>query len=527
MKKSINRFLSVLLAAALLCSLFAFVPVSAAEGETVEPLLTVKADSNYFTGSQASYYDFDSVVDENGDVFVTVEYKVFAAQKLLVNIDIAELTYDSSVLEWKPEYNMYGTGHDAKIDFFPFAAENDLAPGVVHKTGEGRIVANFSTINRAYLYPESGSEAVTVVKAVFKVLHPEAVNGTTTVKCDVEYLAVCDETATNPYVQYQVINKGNVNEGLNLGETTSSLISPKVTLFAGQNLSLGGDIAVQFYLNLTADQLTKGVTVDFAWCDKTDSVEVTQDNFKNGRGYEAVCHVAPAEMAYDITAKVTVGNKQMREEKHYSPCDYADTFFSDAYHDRFIQGGAQEYTYQAFKTLIKAMLDYGSCAQKAFDRLDVPLANKGHDYLTNEVTAETVGFHQEEINRNALAEYGLQYRTTTNVYLTTTTIRHYFTVTDWAKLNAAEGKFLFAGKPVTYSVNYNKENDIYFDLTGIASGKLYNSYTFSVDNQYTLKSSVYDYIYRCLISTKVSPATTDLVKAAYRYGEAAIKCFGR
>ena len=224
MRKRIKTMLSAFLAASMLASVLAVsaVPASAVDAE-IEAPLTVKATSNYFPDTENKYYGLSEFQDENGDVFVTVEYKLLADQKYLINTDIGELTYDPNVLEWDEEYNKFSNGNNKKLDFFPFATEYNFGTGVIHKTAEGRIVANYSSIKpAAWAYNEDGS-AVTVVKAVFKVLDREA--GETTVNCSVKYLAMCDESEPTPHVQHQVIYNGVVNFNLNLGETLSTVIS--------------------------------------------------------------------------------------------------------------------------------------------------------------------------------------------------------------------------------------------------------------------------------------------------------------
>ena len=225
MRKRIKTMLSAFLAASMLASVLAVsaVPASAVDAE-VEAPLTVKATSNYFPTTENKYYGLSDFEDENGDVFVTVEYKLFADEKYLINIDVGEFTYDPDVLEWSEDYNKFMLDQNSVLDFFPFAAEYNRGIGVVHKTEEGRIVANYSSIRpAAWAYEEDGS-AATVVRAVFKVLDREA--GVTTVNCSVKYLALCDEPEPTPHVQHQIVDNGTVND-LGLGETLSTVISPE------------------------------------------------------------------------------------------------------------------------------------------------------------------------------------------------------------------------------------------------------------------------------------------------------------
>lgn len=509
MKTNVKRFISVLLAAVMLCGLLAIVPVSAEE--PAPKTLTVMTTSNFFEPSETTF-------TVNGETFVYVDFKMYAQDKLLVNADIRGLTYDSDVLEWKEEYNQIRSGRDAKINFFAAADELGI-DSVVRKTREGRIIGNFSSVSTPIPAFGKNNEPITVVTAVFKVLKPDA--GSTTVDCQVNYMALCDaEKSGSPEVQYQAVSNYNKNTSLDF-ITTDSDVAGEQNLFAGQTISLYGDIAVNFYLNLTAEQIAQGVEVYFTWNNKAP--DPVTPSLNNNR-YCATCNVAPAEMADIITVKVKIGKEMMRQTKQYSVCEYTDVILNESYktdHD------LPDDLYQALSLLIKAMLDYGTKAQAAF-RTDVvppPPANGGTDYLNyDDVTTGIVPYRQKEVNSDMLeAEYGLKYYNSTIIYLTEITMRHYFTVTDWDKFNAVKDAVTFDGEPVNY---INKgTNLICFDLKGINASQLGEMKTLSVNGDYKLNSSVYDYVYRCLESTRVTDKTKALVKATYRYGEAANEYF--
>ena len=171
--------------------------------------LKVVAASNFFAGSSKTFESVENYADASGNIFVTVSYKLKANNMYLVNLDIDELTYDPTVLEWKEEYNTYGTGSSAVIDFFPFAAEEGLGAGTVHQTANGRIVGNYSSVNpAAFAFNEDGS-AITAVKATFKVIKPDA--GSTTVTCNADVVTYCDTSEERPYMKYIAIDKKTVN----------------------------------------------------------------------------------------------------------------------------------------------------------------------------------------------------------------------------------------------------------------------------------------------------------------------------
>ena len=184
----------------------------------------VNAKSNFFAENSYIFQDVSSFEDANGDVYVTVEYKLLALNKYIINVDVDELTYDPAVLEWSEAYNTYGEGQNAVIDFFPFAAEEGKGEGVIQKTANGRIVGNYSTVTSpAYAYSES-NEAVTVVAATFKVLDENA--GETDVVCNVDTLSLCDQNVAEPYMQYLPIDKKVVNAADKAKATYETAVYP-------------------------------------------------------------------------------------------------------------------------------------------------------------------------------------------------------------------------------------------------------------------------------------------------------------
>ena len=168
----------------------------------------VNAASNFFAAGSKS-------VDADGNVYVTVEYKLQANNMYLINIDIDELTYDPAVLEWQESYNMYGS----VVDLFPFAAEDNFGPGTYQLTAPGRLVGNYTSVKpAAWAYGEH-NDPITAVKAVFKVKDLSA--GETTVTCNVDTLSFCSESVTEPYMQYIAIDK-KVVDAANKAKATYS-----------------------------------------------------------------------------------------------------------------------------------------------------------------------------------------------------------------------------------------------------------------------------------------------------------------
>ena len=167
---------------------------------------TVKGTSNFFPESVLEFEDLSTYEDENGNVFIAVEYSLDAPGKSLINADVA-LTWDKNVLEYKEAYNQ----SNGMLNFFPFAVEQGMGAGMVNTfddSNNGRIRANYTNISPA----AKAYDDITVVKAVFKVLDRTA--GETVVNCYVDTISLDDDTATQPSANYSLLNGGVVDEEL-------------------------------------------------------------------------------------------------------------------------------------------------------------------------------------------------------------------------------------------------------------------------------------------------------------------------
>ena len=216
-----KKLLSVLLAVVMLCTAASCYAASAATTES--HVLNVISESNFFPTVKNTYYDISQLEDENGDIFLTFEYKLNAPQMYVINVDIDELVWDSNVLEWKREYNLYGTGRNARVNMFPFVVEPGLGAGVINQTSDSRIVGNFSAVQPAvYAYNEDGTP-VTLVKAVFKLLDKNA--KTVTVRCNMDTVSYCDEDEEEPEARYIAVSGCDIGDSYDMG-SYSSFISP-------------------------------------------------------------------------------------------------------------------------------------------------------------------------------------------------------------------------------------------------------------------------------------------------------------
>ena len=205
-----RKIISIIIAAIMIVSMAAINGPSAFAAESKNSF-TLETTSNFFPSVANTYSDLTKFEDENGDVFVTVEYKLIAPDKYLINLQMDELTWDPNVLEFKEAYNKVGKGKSAKLNVFAFAVAQGQGTGVVNTFGDtngGRIVGNYTQIiNPAFAYDMDDDEnytPVTVVKAVFKVLDRDAI--TTTVDCCVHTLSLDDDDEVMPDSKYKVVH---------------------------------------------------------------------------------------------------------------------------------------------------------------------------------------------------------------------------------------------------------------------------------------------------------------------------------
>ena len=304
-------------------------------------------------------------------------------------------------------------------------------------------------------------------------------------------------------------------------EITDTKTVPGQVFFIGNTLSLQGDIAVNFYLNLTAEQAAQG-QIDFKWIvngkENTSSFDLSKSQKPANNGYyKATCNIAPAEMSSDITATLIVDGQEV-STNIYSVSRYADVILNDAdYVEAYVEQYGQA-KYDALVDLIHAMFDYGTRAQERFEVDQDTLVNGGEYTFTDAVTPDMIPVTKGDMEKN-LSDYGLKYKGSSVVLLTNITIRHYYQIEDQTKFDAVKDSVTFNGSPVTYTV---KDGEIYFELENISARNLDKVYTLNIGGtEYTY--SVFDYA-RSVLSKTGSDAnvkTQELVTAMYHYNQKA------
>ncbi len=292
--------------------------------------------------------------------------------------------------------------------------------------------------------------------------------------------------------------------------------------YTGHSLTLSGDIAINFFVDLT-DEQAENNTMNFSWTvegnEKTATSALVKDT-KTGY-YKAVCAIAVAEMTYGVTASVNVGGKVYSD--NYSAVNYAKQVLSSEYRTYFLKNSTEE-KYNKLASLVKTMLNLGAKAQAQFERDINNPADKDIDYTPEEVTADTIGDTGASDMYSGVEKYGLEYRGTTILYLSETSLRHYYKIVDQDKFDAVKDSVTFGSDtPVDYSV---RGDEIYYELKNISASKLDTLFSLKIGTD-DYKYSVLDYVKMCLNSTSADEKMKELAKATYLYNQAANNYFGR
>ena len=276
-------------------------------------------------------------------------------------------------------------------------------------------------------------------------------------------------------------------------------------VFMGHSISLNGDIGVNYYLNVSP-----GAELHFEWYNKTFEHTVTEEDYDAASGYYKVqVNVAAAEMNCPIAATCS---EPVFEPDVFSVREYADEILdseSEFSADYIAQNG--ERMYGLLTDLVTKMLDYGAKAQTRFSITDYELANAGVDYAMQEITADDILTKKSDMTRG-LSKLGLTYVGTSVVFLSQTTLRHYYSVYN---------QELFDNYKSTANFTYGEKGAlIYFECSDISAPLLDAAQTFGIGD-YEYDFSVLDYCKLVLSVNGKSQANRELAMSTYWYNKAA------
>ena len=281
---------------------------------------------------------------------------------------------------------------------------------------------------------------------------------------------------------------------------------------AGYSLSLTGNIGVNFYMELS-DQIIadKDAYMQFTLPNGTVTKVLVSEAQTNTMinaektYYRFPCEVASYEMTQDIKAQMFDGNGKCGKEYTYTVRDYAQylidhaDLYQDAYH------------------FAVAMLNYGACSQKYFNKAVDELANKYLNDNELEILDRFEGYIDNFVANKAENKVLGQFAGLSMVLKSETTLNIFYEPKegiDVSKLN-----FIVDGKEITPV----KRGQYYIlSLENIRANELGNSKTFTVTDGTNTLSGDYCammYCYQVLQAAKGAYADdlVTLVKAFSDY----------
>ena len=284
---------------------------------------------------------------------------------------------------------------------------------------------------------------------------------------------------------------------------------------AGYSLSLTGNIGVNFYMELT-DQIIadKDAYMQFTLPNGTVTkvpVSAAQTNATIKEGttyYRFPCEVASYEMTQDIKAQMFDGNGNCGKEYTYTVRDYA----------QYIIKNSSSYV-DAYPFAV-AMLNYGACSQKYFNKAVDDLANKylndDEQKIPDRFDGYINGFVAEKAENGVLGQFaGLSM-----VLRSETTLNIFYEPKEG--MDVSKLKFLVDGKEITPV----KRGQYYIlSLNNIKANELGNSKTFTVTDGTNTLSGEYSAMMYCyqVLQAKEGTYADDLVTLVKAFSDYAYK----
>ena len=300
------------------------------------------------------------------------------------------------------------------------------------------------------------------------------------------------------------LNPGTVSDN---GTIANKTLTPSDALeFTGHSISLNGDIGLNFFLGITEE-----AQMHFEWYNKTYDYTVTAADYDAASNlFRVQLNVAAAEMTCPITVTLTEGDLSVTET--YSVRDYADVILDSesAFSQSYVASYGEE-QYGLLNDLVKKMLDYGAKAQTRFGVTDFDLANEGVDYTMQQITANHIKTKMTDMTKD-LDKAGLNYVGTSIVFLSQTTLRHYYVISD-------AGLFEQAKETANFTF-VDKGQRICFEQKDIAAAQLDVAQIFRLGDT-TYNYSVLDYCKLVLADENKPQAYRELAMATYWYNDAA------
>ena len=266
---------------------------------------------------------------------------------------------------------------------------------------------------------------------------------------------------------------------------------------AGHSISLEGDIAVNFYMQLDSELASHdGVVMQFRVPDTSteyqyQEIEVS-DDIKDGEYYVFKCRVAAKNMDSVISAQLVDGNSKSSVYT-YSVREYANYLLENANEN----GTTEQKSYAKAAPLVRAMLVYGDNAKYYFDKTGTE---------PDEVDAEIPEYDSTVHNTMPV---GVTFTGATLSLKSQTTLSLYF--------ESNQGIELTCPGYTTKTAHSGREYVI--RIRNIAAKDLNKEFTVKVNGADAVTYSPLTYFYKAQTSSDAKLVNT--VKALYNYHLAA------
>ena len=310
---------------------------------------------------------------------------------------------------------------------------------------------------------------------------------------------------------------GEIDDTEILDHTTLRPCDEMGVTLAGHSVSLEGDIAVNFYMELTSEILSHtGVYMQFTVPDTSEGYrdqkvyvsDLTPVTLDDNTYYLFKCRVAAKNMTSEIQAQLIDGDNHSIIYT-YSVREYADYLLAHA----SSQGTDEEKAWAKAAPLVEKMLQYGEYAKAYFDDTalddiaDVEIPSKFADFTSSLPDEHTY----------ACATLSLKSETTLSLYFTKDR-----TLSDISCVD----------KDGIARTVETKTTDSYqiIRIRNIAAMELQDAYTISFKINGTAHSITYspmNYCCKVLNGSTENPNLQKLVKALYQYSQAANLYFGQ
>ena len=274
----------------------------------------------------------------------------------------------------------------------------------------------------------------------------------------------------------------------------SSLAAENTAEVVGQQLMLGDDLTMHFYVSTQCANATATIQVG-----GNERASYSLAGMTAGEnGYDLSVELAAAEMTEKILLTVNDGTETILT-KEYSVQDYAHYLLENNYTDET-------------KSLVKEMLNYGAKAQLYFGHKTDDLANAGYEMETTATIGSEVSSLEISDDLSGMGYYGASM-----VFKSKIAVRFYFT----AKNGTAGYTFTVNGKPYTAQ---EKNGQYYIEVDNINPDQMNTALAVSVTkdgSSLNLSYSPMDYIVRMYNKDTTSQALKDMLLAANGYFAAA------